>query len=717
MTFVSVLSSLLYLMVSAILLVQTAQARRRVQEANMTTLPLVSDARWARAYALFAAFLGIWMLVWPYTGGLLASIGGAAATYACGRISLSRRSLAPNVASRWEALWAKVPHHLQPSTWIILAAAALTTIALEIPWNTVFPLVWPHAVLIELVLIFLFLHALFALSLGHGIAAAIGAGIITSIGIIQAFVIDFKGAVLSIGDLFAFSTAISVGGGYAYQLDSRMLVGMAFGELAVLLCSLIYDEPGAPAIQRSAVLGWLGRGGIVLALLAGAVLLPDYQTQLAIKVDYWWEWQLLNHEHYCFFPSFIAEAQDLPIDQPKGYSTAAAANAERDLVALFEQSSATSTQARAAQAQWDQLQPSVVVIMNETFFDLSDLGDFGGYKGPTFFRTGFSDALEQGKLAVSVNGGGTCNTEFEFLTGESMAFIGNGKYPYTLYEFDSIPSLPRQFADLGYDTTAIHPNLASNWDRDRVYTSMGFAKFDDITAFEGASQYHNAISDEATYDHVLDILTSSTRPQFIFDVTMQNHSGYDQGGIPETTLKRYARYRSDAVDDETNALITEYLACIRESDRALREFVAELRTLDRPVILVFFGDHQPYFTNVLNNALFHDESTVTHDERLYLSDYVIWANYDVAGNDQSCTQSVASASDLAARVLSEVGAPLTTYQKAQLGATTLLSQLNLFGYRDLDGMWHELDDTSDTEGASAVRKLAFLSYRDFASRL
>jgi ABC-type Fe3+ transport system permease subunit len=70
MTFVSVLSSLLYLMVSALCWYRLHSKTPRTRSQRDHT-PLVSDARWARAYALFAAFLGIWMLVWPYTGVFL----------------------------------------------------------------------------------------------------------------------------------------------------------------------------------------------------------------------------------------------------------------------------------------------------------------------------------------------------------------------------------------------------------------------------------------------------------------------------------------------------------------------------------------------------------------------------------------------------------------------------------------------------------------------
>ena len=118
---------------------------------------------------------------------------------------------------------------------------------------------------------------------------------------------------------------------------------------------------------------------------------------------------------------------------------------------------------------------------------------------------------------------------------------------------------------------------------------------------------------------------------------------------------------------------------------------------------------------MINDTFYPDEDTVDHDERLYLSDYVVWANYDVAGSDQTGANVPASASDLAARALAAAGAPLTDRQKAELGAATLYSQLNLFGYSDAEGTWHALDDRTG-EAGDTVRKLGYLAYRDFALR-
>ena len=137
----------------------------------------------------------------------------------------------------------------------------------------------------------------------------------------------------------------------------------------------------------------------------------------------------------------------------------------------------------------------------------------------------------RGSLAVSTSGGGTCNTEFEFLCGVSLGLVGQGIYPFSFFDLSEAPSLPRQFDALGYATVAMHPNLASNYNRMVVYPDLGFQEFLDIDDFEGAPWYHSGVSDAATFERILELLREDPGPQLIYDLTMQNHSAYNQNNL------------------------------------------------------------------------------------------------------------------------------------------------------------------------------------------
>lgn len=107
-----------------------------------------------------------------------------------------------------------------------------------------------------------------------------------------------------------------------------------------------------------------------------------------------------------------------------------------------------------------------------------------------------------GTLYVSAYGGGTCNTEFEFLTGNSMSYLGSGVYPYTIYDLLDTKNLAEQFKDLGYTTTAMHPNHGTNWNRENVYSGFGFDRFMTINDFQDAEKLRGMVSDAATYDKI-----------------------------------------------------------------------------------------------------------------------------------------------------------------------------------------------------------------------
>ena len=403
------------------------------------------------------------------------------------------------------------------------------------------------------------------------------------------------------------------------------------------------------------------------------------------------------------------------IHKPSDYSDEKASSELKALVTRYNRELASDASRKAAESQFEGQKPSIVVVMNETFADMSIYDKMkSGYEGPKFFNTGMTDALSHGALSVSVNGGGTANTEFEFLTGNSMAFLGLGKYPYSIYDFSDCEALPKQLAKLGYASTAIHPNYPSNWNRKSTYEGMGFDQFLSIEDFpEDAPRFHNGLTDKVTYDKILELLRTGDEPQFVFDVTMQNHSDYNVGNIP---ADRLTDYQPEGISGDTNALLNEYLSCIQASDEDLEYFVDELKKLDRHVILVFWGDHHPGFSTNYNDAWYGDEDEMTHTQRVYQTSYLIWANYDVAGATQTDSSFPTSPAYLAAMTLDYAGAPLSDYQKTQMVVRQTMPAFNAFGLMGADGKWYEVED-ENSPVAAVNNDLSKVSYLHFATKV
>lgn len=688
---------------------------------------------WRRLLPPTAGLVGlVFLVVWC----ACSLVHSSYASLALAAVALVACALVARVRRRVEGLLAsKVQSKVRPTlvalrdVIILVLTSVLACLALELPWNpgaiTSLPTFW----WIELGLVGVALFALYLIDQRRGTLPAVGVGVCMGIGLAQYYVEVFKGAAIMPSDLYSLSTAAAVGGSYSYVLQGSALAGICCAVAGMTLLAYVKPPAAQPVVRSGAKkapkharegsttsprhprVRAFTLAAVGLALCGGlvaAVRCVPY-ANLGVEVEYFFT--LDKYREQGLLPSFIATAQDMPIKVPEGYSVEEAEELE---ATLATQVSAGYSDA-SRQVQFQQVQPTVIAVMNETFSDLSIYSGIAdsGYQGPQFYNNGISDALLRGTLYVSAYGGGTCNTEFEFLTGTSMAYVGAGKYPYSQYDLSPIDNLARQFKNLGYSTSAIHPNKATNWSRDEVYADMGFDEFYSIDDFKDAPTFHSGVTDRATYDKILELLEEDDGPQFIFDVTMQNHSGYDQENIP---ADRLTHYEPEGVNQKTNDELNEYLSCIEASDADLEYFMDRLRELDRPVVLVFFGDHQPNITTPYNDAYYPDEDSVLHAERAYQTTYVMWANYDVTDEAQESQQLDTSTNYLSGLLLSSIGAPVSEYEEAQLGLRESMPAINLYGYEGADGSWYALASDGPYAGAFDVgERIAYLNFGSLVS--
>lgn len=678
--------------------------------------PSRATLAWALPYPLLGLALVIWLTLGLVEGDAVTvagcSIAAATVIGACALVTLSRD---------------RVRGSYLADAGLLVAASVAAAFALEVSWCRGNLAVEPKFLALEAGFALLALLAFYLVFQRRGIGAGIGVGIFCAMGLAQYFVRVHKGTAILPSDVLGMATAISVAGGYVYKIDGTVILGISIAAVGWCLCSLMHgreaaSEKGrAPRRRKLDVAGNLGVATACAGSFVALITLVDFGVTLGVHVDGWDTAR--SYERYGAITSFVAAAQDLEIPRPAGYSSAQAIADERELAGDYAAS--TNPDARAAaQVQFAETRPSIVCVMNESFSDMSLYDGLGvGYEGPAYFNS-IDDALVRGQLAVSTYAGGTCNTEFEFLTGNTLGYLGKGAYPYTLYDLSMTDNLASQLSSLGYDTCAIHPNLGTNWNREGIYAGFGFDDFLTIDEFEDAPQFHSGVTDAATYEEVLKRLRGSSNPQFIFDVTMQNHSSYAQDNIDPGLLRGY---ELDYLNESQAAELNEYLACIDASDRDLEWFIGELRKLDRPVLLVFFGDHQASVSATVNDAMFPDEADQTHGARTYLTNYLIWANYDVAGAGSMRVEE-ASSSTLGALALDAVGAPLSGYQEARLGARLSMPTISALSYTDVEDRRHATGGLKTLAGADpngdpaarardAYLKLARVQYHRFAEHV
>ena len=424
----------------------------------------------------------------------------------------------------------KFAHPLLGASIMILLAGVFATLGLEFSSNHDLTWMYPLCLLLEWALIAFAMLGLFFLFQRHCGGAVVLTVALYVLGLAEYFVILFKSMPISPGDLTALSTAAAVAGtGFTYTITSFCMLSLAFTVIAIQICTLAAQV--APKRQKGSWRGLVLNLLIAIVCLGGIAAhttLLDYYHTLYIQVYSWRP--LESYYRQGFLPSFISGAQTIKPSKPEDYTVSRAKKLISEYAKEYDdnnQTGGSSATRLEATKQFDEEKPTVIAVMNETFSDLSIYQNMhADYQGPTYFKS-IDDCLSRGRLYVSAYGGGTANTEFEFLTGNSMAYLGSGVYPYTTYDLTDTENLAAQFKSLGYYTTAMHPNHGTNWNRENVYKDFGFDQFLTINDFQNAETLRGMVTDKATYDKILELLDTNSNPQFIFDVTMQNHSGYD----------------------------------------------------------------------------------------------------------------------------------------------------------------------------------------------
>ena len=354
-------------------------------------------------------------------------------------------------------------------------------------------------------------------------------------GLTNYFVVSFRGSPIVPWDLLSLGTAVSVADNYTFTLSWKAAASVLMFIWMILIVSKSSVTFRNWKIRFAVAAVWLiGLGGYVSGIQKSSVqsFFGMDTTLFTLNVLY---------RNNGIAAAFLGNLRFLNIEEPSGYSVKKVAEIASDLQTDAESinsehsasvsTSDSDTQKNTGTATAATVtNPNIIVIMDEAFSDLSVWGDFEtSEEVMPFFRQLQQEAVG-GEVYVSVKGGNTANTEFEFLTGNSMAFLPTGSVPYQQYIKSETPSLASYLKSLGYTTTAIHPYNRSGWDRDTVYGYFGFDQFLDKDSFTDPYRLRGYISDKSAFDKIIEQyeIGKNQGSQFIFEVTMQNHGGYSK---------------------------------------------------------------------------------------------------------------------------------------------------------------------------------------------
>lgn len=565
-----------------------------------------------------------------------------------------------------------------------------------------FMVVRPWAQFFNIVLFLLVTIVLFLLTGKLKTAHRIVYGVAMIYGIANSYVVRFRTNPIVPWDIFSWKTAASVADNYNFMPDTRMVVVTLVFLVAIALFHFIKVKVTRFVFWKRLIPAVLV--AVVLSLFAGTLQQESFQNSHRLYNKLFTPVYMTDVDGMAV--TFVMNLAYMSIDKPEHYSDSEA-QAVLDSYGAGGAMSEDTDPAAKDDTQKDEELPNIIVMMNESFSDLSVLGDFETNEDYMPFIHSLEQGAENtvtGMLNVSVCGGNTANTEFEFLTGNTMAFLPQGSIPYQQYINGDLKALPDYLKTLGYQTIATHPYNAGGWERDTVYPMLGFNESVFKDEYVNPQYVRQYISDESCVDKIIEFYENkeTDKPLFVFNVTMQNHGGYQD---------QYGNFTPDiSVKDSTNFSLQQYLSLVKLSDSALESLISYFKDADEKTVIVFFGDHQPSdavaSTVLAKNGMSWNHLTEEQQKLRYQVPYVVWANYDIDEETGADT----SANYLAAEVLERAGVPLDEYRSYLMHLKTEYPVISAVRTVKADGS--EVRASDEKDEMDIYRKLQYYELFD-----
>lgn len=507
------------------------------------------------------------------------------------------------------------------------------------------------------------------------------------------FTTTFRGIPILASDLTIMGTAMNVVGNYKYSLDLPRTITL-LGLIAWCILLFRVKRLRLPKGKKR-ISAILGSAAICFASFWIMIYTPVMTvTPMHVTVNTFRP--IKSYRKNGCVLTFMRSIQLMIIHKPDGYS----ANAAEEIAAPYR-SETSSGNAKT---------PNVIAIMDEAFADLQAVGDFRTSEDVMPFYHSLTKNTVNGFSYVSVFGGQTANTEFEFLTGLSKAFVPASATPYQLYIKSLLPGLTTHLGNQDYQgMLAFHPFRANGYNRDHVYPNLGFSDFISLKDLDvsASDKIRNFVSDAADFQVIIDqyeqAKKKSNAPFYLFNVTMQNHSGYDQDF---DNLDMPISIEEKCDDPE----LKRYLNLIHHSDTALKSLIEYFSKQKDPTVIVFFGDHEPGLSNeVYSKILGKNVEKLSAEENmnLYKTPFLIWANYDIEEQENVNI----SMNYLSTLMLESTGMKLSPFNQFLLDIHKQIPVLTTNGYFGEDGSYYSLKDESSPYYES-LRKYQILQYND-----
>ncbi len=500
------------------------------------------------------------------------------------------------------------------------------------------------------------------------------------------FVYDFRENEITWGDMTTINTGISVASKYHFSMSKR---GACFILLTILAIAVVRK------FRFKFRHFWTGR---LIALIIICLNFSAVSGKVLKKVTQTWEKKGTYRNG--FVVNFICGIRDsYYVDPPAGYSL--------DAVKALEDEYKAKAAAKTADAE--EKKPTIITIMDESFADFRLIGDLKTNVEVTPFIDSLTENTTRGYALASVFGAKTPNSEWEYMTGNTMAFLPGGSVPYQQFIGKEPMSMVSNLKQQGYTTVAMHPYYRTGWRRNTVYPKLGFDEMhfmdDGDNYFDVTNVMRDYITDEEMFDKIIRCFEEKgDDPMFLMGITMQNHGGYRD---------TYENFTSDVYQlggmFYTDA--SQYLSLIHQTDMAVEKLINYFQSVDEPVEIIFFGDHYPSlnssFVRSLNGKGLSG-LTLSELEELFSVPFFVWTNYDSEEED-GITSSLNYLHTIAYK---KAGIEGTPYDAFLADLQEVIPSMNARGYYSISqGKYIHYSDATGEE-AEWIKKYRILQYNN-----
>lgn len=423
--------------------------------------------------------------------------------------------------------------------------------------------------------------------------------------IVNYLLIEIRGTAITSADFYSVNMVFNMANGIQINLSAKIFISIIVVSLWLILCSKLKFETSEKHNKKII--------RIIAIICFTMIFILFFATDVFdVKMSY----NTNNfYQNKGVLASFLTTIKEMKVNEPEGYS----------VETIEEQLGNDEADKKASAVNQENKDPNIIVIMNESFSDLSEIYDLELTEDNMKFIHSMEENTIKANVYTSALGGKTANCEWEFLTGNSSKFMPIGAVAYQQYIREEVPSIVHILNNLGYNTSAFHPYNPEGYSRNIVYPLMGFNqyKFNDTMENLNLLRYDDFADDMSTYKNIINLFENKNKDEKIFNftVTMQNHTSYWDRDFKNTVfLEKY--------DKEEYFDVNQYLSLIKLSDEAFKYLVEYFKDYDEPTIIMMFGDHQP---GIVTNypELFGEDKEDVYDKRKYTIPMVLWANYDI----------------------------------------------------------------------------------------